>query len=228
MQDELLKHTEKIYKISKKSEHSFLIKAREILIEICIIVFAVTLSIWLHNKSEHRHQQAEIKDFLIDLKVYLAKDTQSLMIKKNYLSISLQTYTQIQNLTPAQVDTANNLSLNFNLSTLKTNDGNYEGFKSSGKIGFIENKKLKALILEYYEETLPNLYDIAKYHYSKELETFEMINAFNKPRNKLLSDPAIRSKINLNAVISQSLLGACDQTIDQAVEIMKEIDADLK
>jgi hypothetical protein len=45
MQDEVLKHTEKIYKTAKSAQHSFGEKIREIIIEIFIIVFAVTLSI---------------------------------------------------------------------------------------------------------------------------------------------------------------------------------------
>ena len=65
MQDEVLKHTEKIYKIAKNSEHSIWKRVKEILIEIFIIVFAVTLSIWFHNWSEHENQRAEAKDFLI-------------------------------------------------------------------------------------------------------------------------------------------------------------------
>lgn len=49
MQDKILKHTEKIYNEIKIQKHSFGEKAKEIIIEILIIVFAVTLSIWLHS-----------------------------------------------------------------------------------------------------------------------------------------------------------------------------------
>ena len=59
MQDEILKHTKKIYNEIKSQKHSFGEKAKEIIIEILIIVFAVTLSIWLHSWSEERHQQKE-------------------------------------------------------------------------------------------------------------------------------------------------------------------------
>ena len=53
MQEEIVKHTEKIYKTVKSPKHSVGEKIKEILIEIFIIVFAVTLSIWLHSWSEH-------------------------------------------------------------------------------------------------------------------------------------------------------------------------------
>ena len=228
MQDEVLKHTQKIYKMAKNSEHSIWKRTKEILIEIFIIVFAVTLSIWFHNWSEHKIQRAEAKDFLIDLKTDLATDIQTLTEKKKSLNRSLDSYSQIKSLTQQQIDTANNVNLNFNLNMIKTNNGNYEGFKSSGKIGLIENKNLKKLILQYYEGSLPALYDVEKYHYLKELETFEMINSFSKPQNKLFSDPSIRAKINLDAVITQALNTACDQTIERATEILKEINEVLK
>jgi len=227
MQDEVLKHTQKIHKIARNSDHSFAKKLKEILIEIFIIVFAVTLSIWLHNWSEHRSERAEARDFFADLRNDLNKDIQILTERKKYLNSTLNTYSQINSFTQQQLDTASNVNLDFRLSSLKTNDGNYEGFKSSGKIGLIENKKLKKLILQYYEESLPDLHDISKYHYTKNLETLEIISSFDRPQNKLLSAPAFRTKINLDGIITQAFVTACDQTIEQATEISKEIDHEL-
>ena len=68
MQEEITKHSNKIYKAVKKPEHTLGEKVKEIIIEICIIVFAVTLSISLHSWSEHRHQQEEVHAFLANLK----------------------------------------------------------------------------------------------------------------------------------------------------------------
>src|SRR5579859_2655931 len=74
MQDELTKHGLKIYKTMADRKHSFGEKLREILIEIFIIVFAVTLSIYLHSWSEGRHEQQEVKEFLRGLRGDLADD----------------------------------------------------------------------------------------------------------------------------------------------------------
>jgi hypothetical protein len=57
MQEEVTKHTRKIYQAMKNPDHSFWGKIREVTVEILIIVFAVTLSIWLHNWSDHREEQ---------------------------------------------------------------------------------------------------------------------------------------------------------------------------
>jgi len=64
MQEEISKHTKKIYNTMKNPKHTFTEKIKEVLIEIFIIVFAVTLSIWLHSWSEHNHQQKEVTAFL--------------------------------------------------------------------------------------------------------------------------------------------------------------------
>ena len=61
----------KLYKTWFSKEHSIWHKISEFLIEMCIIVFAVTISIWFHNLSEHRHQQEEVKQFLEGLKADL-------------------------------------------------------------------------------------------------------------------------------------------------------------
>jgi hypothetical protein len=54
---EIVKHTKKIYKVWHSKEHTFMQKFKEFLLEIFIIVFAVTLSIWFHNWSEHRFKR---------------------------------------------------------------------------------------------------------------------------------------------------------------------------
>ncbi len=43
-----------------------------------------------------------------------------------------------------------------NTTGLNANDGRFEGFKSSGKIGHIENVQLQNDILDLYEEDIPH------------------------------------------------------------------------
>ena len=82
MQEEVQKHTQKIYKAVKNTEHTLGDKVKEIIIEIFIIVFAVTLSIGLHGWSEHRHQQEEVSVFLVNLKNDLQNDIKNIDIEK--------------------------------------------------------------------------------------------------------------------------------------------------
>jgi hypothetical protein len=147
MQEEVAKHTEKIYKTIKNEEHSFGEKIREIAIEIGIIVFAVTLSIWVHGWSDHNQEQKETREFLHGLKNDLTKDIKELHEDKATL---VQVDSNFQFLFAVikdhRIDTASDHLvthyLDFSLVATHANTGRYEGFKSSGKIGTIENDSL--------------------------------------------------------------------------------------
>src|ERR1700743_1308461 len=73
-EDEIIKHTKKAYKAFRDPEKDWMHKAKEILLEVLIIVFAVSVSIWLHNWSEDVKDQKEEKEFLKGLKGDIAAD----------------------------------------------------------------------------------------------------------------------------------------------------------
>lgn len=138
MQQEIIKHTKKIYAEMKNRKHSLKEKVKEVLSEILIIVFAVTLSIWLHSWSEERHQQKDAKIFLIGLKEDLQNDILNLKNTKKLLNKTQQEVSLILHLTPKKIDSikANRQQINSGTNFINTivNNGRYEGFKSSGKI----------------------------------------------------------------------------------------------
>ena len=74
MEDEIGKHTQKAYHTLKDKNTPLLEKVKEIAVEILIIVFAITVSIWFHNLSEKRHLRKEEKEFLVGLKEDLEND----------------------------------------------------------------------------------------------------------------------------------------------------------
>ena len=57
MENEIKDHAVKAYKTIKNPNLKFWHKVGEIGIEVGIIVFAVTLSIWVHDRSEYNHEQ---------------------------------------------------------------------------------------------------------------------------------------------------------------------------
>jgi len=145
----------------ENSKHTIGEKVKEIIIEILIIVFAVTLSIWLHSWSEEKHQQKEAQTFLIGLKEDLKNDIRNLESTKKILNETQQQIYFVERLTPEKIDSikANHQQINSGtnfISTL-TNNGRYEGFKSSGKINTIEDEKLRNMILSYYQKTIPQI-----------------------------------------------------------------------
>jgi hypothetical protein len=163
MQDEVAKHTRKIYRAWKNPQHSVIEKVKEIIIEIFIIVFAVTISIWFHNWSDHRHEQDEVQEFLKGLKADLTQDTRLLQTNRDNITNLDSSYRFL--LSIENVDVKNNVindrliyhNLRYDSRVTRPNIGRYEGFKSSGKIGNIENDSLKQRILVFYEQTIPHL-----------------------------------------------------------------------
>ena len=156
MEEEVVKHTKKIFTTLTKPGHTIFEKLKEVGVEIFIIVFAVTLSIWLHSWSDHRHEQKEVGDFLKGLKEDLTKDIAMLQHKKSVIA-QLDSGYQVLMKTASLPADVNSSLLHFDVSIIRPAIGRYEGFKSSGKIGLIEDDSLKQLLLVYYEQTIPDL-----------------------------------------------------------------------
>src|ERR1700761_4306985 len=148
MEEELAKHTKKIYHSVKETGHSGWEKLKEVGIEIFIIVFAVTLSIGLHNWSDHRNEQKETREFLLGIKSDLSQDIHLLEDNKRSILRVNAGFDYISALNNSKtIDTASGQAigghLNFEARTTHPNIGRCEGFKSSGKIGTIEDDSLK-------------------------------------------------------------------------------------
>jgi len=160
-EQEVVKHTKKVFKIWSSKEHGFWYKVREFLIEIAIIVFAVTLSIWLHDKSEHRHQQKEVKEFLLGLRKDLLSDLAEMESDRQSYVDQGKTFRYITRFQPGasiNIDSLNKYrNWLFNTTRLEQNNGRFEGFKASGKIGTIEDKILQNDIMDLYQENIPSL-----------------------------------------------------------------------
>ncbi|RYG33308.1 MAG: hypothetical protein EOO01_33365 [Chitinophagaceae bacterium] len=158
---EVIKHTKKIYKIWNSNEHSLWQKVKEFLMEILIIVFAVSLSIWLHGRSEQSHQEQEVKAFLQGIEQDLQSDITEMTEDRSMYVMSQKAYRYIRTL--GRNEAASRDSINFysrflfNQTGLIPNDGRFEGFKSSGKIGSIENLELQNEIMNLYQEEIPSL-----------------------------------------------------------------------
>jgi hypothetical protein len=228
MQEEIIKHTKKAYKSMKDPQHSMADKIKEILIEIFIIVFAVTLSIWLHGRSEHKHQQHEVKVFLEDAMEDIKEDTSSIHHSRNELMRDFANLEFIANLSKAQIDSIDkakgSLGFNKNLSTTKFSNGNYEGFKSSGKIGNIENKTLKKLILKYYQELSPSVLEIERLNHSQFLKILDyMAESASNDWKSTFSNPKFKQLLKIYIDYAKGNANIYQETISTADAILIEI-----
>lgn len=158
-EDEIRKHTKAAYKAWNDPHKSMKHKIKEVALEIVIIVFAVSLSIWLHNWSEGLKDRHEEKEFLLGLKEDLKKDTIEMASdRQTYISV-LQDYKYFRRVGVGEPLNADSLIeyrwTFFNTTQLIPNVSRFEGFKASGKLNIIENKELLNHILDLYQEDIP-------------------------------------------------------------------------
>lgn len=231
MEDEVSKHTKKIYKAAKNPKYSFGEKVKEITIEIFIIVFAVTLSIWFHSWSEHSHEQKEVNEFLQGLSNDLADDIKQLNTNKNVIAHLQSNYKKILLPEKGHESDADSLVAHFevDLRVTRPNIGRYEGFKSSGKIGTIENDSLKEFILVFYEQTIKELLYGESFVNDLQVKiqelSFENSNKISAKR--LVAIPKVNSLMWLEANNFTVNMRAYDKTADEAQKIIEKIKKEL-
>ena len=229
MQDELTKHGLKLYKTMADRKHSFGEKFKEILIEVFIIVFAVTLSIYVHEWSEHRHEQKEVKEFLKGLKGDLADDIRLIKDSRNTTLGVLKNFDYVYHLKKNQLpDSIVHHYFLYNLVSTHLNSARYEGFKSSGRIGNIEDDNLKQNILIYYQQTMPNMGDNEGVgnQFQEKLLAYE-IDRSDLSINDFLFTPKARSFLQLSVHNLGNTIDSYDSAMIQANKMIKQIDTEL-
>jgi hypothetical protein len=227
MEHEVSTHTKKIYHIVKNPKFGLGEKIKDILVEIFIIVFAVTLSIWFHSWSEHSHEQKEVKAFLKGLSNDLADDIKQFTTNKNVIAHLQSNYKKIVLPEKGHESDIDSLIAHFevDLRVTRPNIGRYEGFKSSGKIGAIENDSLKENILVFYEQTIGDLVYGEDFVNDLQLKiqdlSFENSNKIS-PR-QFAAIPKINSLLWLGANNFEVNMRGYDKAADHAKKIIEQI-----
>ena len=232
-EQEVIKHTKKLFGIWE-TKNSIWHKIGEFLFEIFIIVFAITVSIYFHDRSVLKHQRHETKEFLLGLKQDLATDIEEMNQDKNSFRQSEKAFYYITSRKlgePLNADTIRKYyGYIFNTTGLVPNSGRFEGFKSSGKMGTIENKELQNNIMDLYQENIPNLINSTNFYTSKKLGLFDYVN-MNRKRitdstnnlvSVLSSDPAYNISMSLTFV--KEILDRYDTCINKMNTIINDIE----
>jgi len=231
-EQEIAKHTKKIFGIWK-TQSSFLHKLSEFVTEIFIIVLAISLSIYFHDRSELRHQRHQAKEFLLGLRQDLKTDMEEMNSDKSSFQKSGIIFRYITSrklnepLNADTIRTYNNWI--FNTTGLIANSGRFEGFKSSGKMGTIENKELQNYIMDLYQEDIPSLITSTNYYTEKKERLFDYLDANVKRKtdsttnviNVLSSDQA------LNICRSLTFVKQILERYDTCINKMKLITEDI-
>lgn len=231
-EQEVIKHTKKLFGLWK-TNRSIWHKIGDFLLEIFIIIFAITVSIFFHDRSVLKHQRHETEEFLLGLKQDLKTDIEEMHQDKNSYRQSEKAFTYITSrklgepLNPDTIRKYNNWI--FNTTGLVANSGRFEGFKSSGKIGTIGNKELQNNIMDLYQENIPSLINSTNFYTSKKQILFEYVH-MNRKRltdtssnlvSVLSSDPAYNICMTLSFV--QEILSRYDTCINKMNTIIGDI-----
>jgi hypothetical protein len=230
MQDELTKHGLKIYKTMADRKHSFGEKLKEILIEICIIVFAVTLSIYLHSWNEGRHEQKEVKEFLRGLRGDLADDIRQLAENRHLIDRCNTNFTRAYLLKKGELpDSSLQHLFLYNLITTHLNTARYEGFKSSSKLSLIGDDSLRQNILTYYQQQESDIISNESFvnQVEKQLLDFEL-DKNSLPVNDFLDLPKTRGLLQLITNNMGNSLDRYDSAMSKAKVIVKQIDKEIR
>lgn len=232
-EQEVIKHTKKIFGIWQ-TKNPIWHKVGEFLFEIFIIIFAITVSIYFHDRSVLKHQRQETKEFLLGLRQDLTTDIEEMNQDKSSFSQSERAFKYITSRKlgePLSTDTIRKYyGWIFNTTGLVPNSGRFEGFKSAGKIGTIENKELQNNIMDLYQENIPNLINSTDFYTSKKQKLFDYV-AMNRKRltdsttnlfSVLSTDQAYNICVSLTFV--QEIIDRYDTCINKMNTIIREID----
>jgi len=228
-EQEVIKHTKTIYKVWNSKEHSFWHKLKEFVLEICIIVFAITVSLWFHNRSEHQHQQKDVKEFLYGLKEHLQSDIKEMKSDKTAYLNHRSAFYYISNLKLGEKPTKDSLyryyNWIFNTTALNPNNGRFEGFKASGKIGTIENRVLQNDIMVLYQEDIPSLLSSTNAYVLRKNNLFNYVEQNRKRLTDSTSNIAdvLNTEIAHNICATLAFTAEITARYDSAITKMEKI-----
>lgn len=233
---EVAKAAKKIVDTVKSKKHTIWHKLKEVTTEIVIIVFAVSVSIAFHSWSEDRHEQHEVKTFLNGLRKDLNKDIEEMNSDITAYKNQKRAFSYFANIPKGEEVSQDSLKAYseyfYTFTGYGRNTGRYEGFKSSGKIGYIENDSLQNDILDLYEENIPILSISTDFYKNQKLKFAEYIteNTVDYPGGNLTkilaSDPIKnRSRIYLSSV--DRIISNYQSSIKLMDKIIKQINEEV-
>ncbi len=159
-EQDVINRIKNILKHSRNNKNSFWKKVREIILEILIIVFAVSISIWFQNLNIKKVNKRTEKEFFKDLIVDLKKDVVEWKKEKDFYinQIAILDY---QICLGEQKNNCNAVKKEFDSYSLiipkytPVHNSYFDAAKSSGIFSIISNKELLIEIVNYYQEAIP-------------------------------------------------------------------------
>jgi hypothetical protein len=162
-EDEIIKkHTKAVYTTWTDPDKKWLHKLKDISVEVLIIVFAVSISIWFHSWAESRKDRREEKEFYRGLKEDLQADVKEMMNDRAALKEVLRQTIYLEKTGYGAIANQDSLmsysSIFFTQAQINPRITRFEALKGSGKLDIIENKKKLYNITDLYQKIFPGIF----------------------------------------------------------------------
>lgn len=225
---EMINHMKKSLGAFSNKDHKWPHRLKEFFTEILIIVFAVSLSIWFHELSEHHKEQKEVQYFLRELYKDLDYDLKLYEKAKSDFQQTANGYTYIAHLPDALMASADSIDYYrpflFEQYTPIPTQGRYQSFKNSGKINLIEHALLEGDILDLFEEDIVGL-DLKISEYGKWQDRF-MVQMIQQTKRDHLGNNALlvyasNESVNYSKILCQA--NDIQQSYDQCIAKIRKI-----
>jgi hypothetical protein len=240
-EEKVIQHTEKILHTVGNKGLTWRAKVKEVILEICIIVFAVSLTLFLHNWNDSLHERRLAKEFLIGIRQDLKLDSERLAYQIDFFKPIIHYYGELRReILANKIDAAyadTNSTLLAVDSHFSFDNGRFESFKSSGYLRLIENQKLSTDLTNLFTVYLPTEVFRDREYFGKRLDDFEKYFIEMHPGindssggikvSPLLKDPVIKYEIWINYEVFCNKVKQKSEVIDKINQLTAEIGAEL-
>jgi hypothetical protein len=165
---DVTKHTKAIYDTIREPRKTWKQKLTDILVEILIIVFAISLSLLLERWREYAHDKTIEKKFLLGLRSDLQSDIRQLRNDSASYSVMYSGWNYLRNTGINNIKLNNDSLSRYGQSLIGTTEfmpasSRFEALKSSGQFNVIENDSLQNMILDLYQNKIITLRSTTTY-----------------------------------------------------------------
>jgi hypothetical protein len=237
---EIIKHVKKAITVSRDHSKKWQHKLLEILLEIGIIVFAVSLSIWLHNWSESLKDRDEEREFLTGLKQDLQADIKEMKSDLKDFQNVLEGSNYLRRVGSGEAPSLDSVKIYGNIfgnyTQINPRISRFEALKGSGKMNIIRDKALLIHITDLYTKDFPLI--VLRNNYINNLRQTQILplleqhlqlNAQEKPTNWLEVFRLSQMRFMLVTLqAAQNNIEAYTIGIGKCELIISEIDKELK
>ncbi len=236
---DIVKQSSRIVGLLNDNDQKLKHKIGEIFIEIIIIVFAITLSLFLERWRQNVEDHNLEKTFLQGLKIDLANDVDQLKAssaKWMEMDNAVHYFIRPENQINWQQDSINFYGFKvFHNVYFFPSTNRYEALKSTGKINVIEDKQLQNNIVDLYQTKIPDLEQQVNFFNTfanSQVMNYLVNNLKRDSNNNALLDKSFFTDIRLRNLFSfysiDDILKRSDSTINKSQEILNELDKSLK